>query len=363
MTRTTRKRRAEQAQARKKKVAKRGKAIRMAGAAAPGPQAGDVILFHGDSIVSRLIRLFDGTDWNHCGHLLGPDLLAEIDAGVPVGTKSLKTKLQAYGAPGTIYAGVFRLKTAEDGTLTDMQPLIASTNAIIADAPSYGYDAIILLFLLSISKKLPVVPLWARALITLVGKRAAGLLLDLEGQNKVPLICSAFTHWSFSSVTTNQANFAIDIPSSRAAVARATAAIRRMGPAGVLMPESGSILAQHMRTRSARSVPSFRAPHLPPTSIPSEAEIDAAGEAFLKKAKRRTAGKARVQAPTAVLENNEELSRAIETVLQFFPAVAPGMRGAAVPGTERLISPGDLSESPSLDQIGRLASDGTFTPS
>lgn len=233
--------------------------------------AGDVILFHGTSVVARLIRLFDGTEWNHCGHLIDTDLLAEIDAGVPAGTKKLSEKLASYGTKGESYAGVFRLKSSLDGTITSMQPLADSTGAIIARAPSYGYDAIILLFLLSISKKVPSIPWWGRTLITLVGRRAAD-----------------------------------------------------------------------MRT------------------IPDMAEIEKAGTDFLK----RAGGRKPVRPPraAAVLADNPELASAIETALQFFPAVGLGARAAAlIGGVDRLISPGDLSASASLKQVGRLDADGTFT--
>ena len=333
-------------------------------AATTEAQAGDVILFRGTSVVARLIRLFDGTDWNHCGHLIDTDLLAEIDAGVPVGTKKLSEKLASYGKRGESYAGVFRLKRAIDGTITSMQPLAESTGAIIARAPSYGYDAIILLFLLSISKKVPSIPWWGRALITLVGRRAAGLLLDLEQNGKAPLICSAFTHHAYGSVATDQDKFSIGVPGFRLAALREA---RKRRPRAMLAPEPGSILAEHMKSRAAlstQSTPGLRRSQLVPTDIPEMAAIEKAGADFLKKARGQTPGREPVRTPraAAVLANNPDLASAIETALQFFPAVGPGARGAAlIGGEDRLVSPGDLSASASLKQVGRLDADGTFT--
>lgn len=335
-------------------------------AAATGPQTGDVIFFHGAGILARLIRIFDGqVDWNHCGHLIGADDLAEIDTGVPIHVVSLKAKLASYGKPGDAYAGVFRLKTVLDGSLTDMQPLMISTNAIVAQAPAYGYDAIILLFLLSITRKVPAIPWWGRLLITLVGKRVAGLLLDLEHRGQAPLICSAFTHLAFDAVATDHARFAVDVPAFRA---MALAAGPTAPHAALLVPEPGSILAEHMKARAAASQPGFRRMQLAATAMPTDAEIEAAGVEFL----RRAAGRRPTRPPrvAAVLSGNDDLARSIETVLQFYPAVGGVPRSSAtlrvkaveVSGQARLISPGDLSVSESLTDIGRIATDGTFTP-
>ena len=41
---------------------------------------GDILLFHGDSLVSKLIRFFDGTEVNHAAICIGENKLAEAQA-------------------------------------------------------------------------------------------------------------------------------------------------------------------------------------------------------------------------------------------------------------------------------------------
>ena len=39
--------------------------------------AGDIILYHGNSLLAKLIQFFDGTEMNHAGIFLGEGMVGE----------------------------------------------------------------------------------------------------------------------------------------------------------------------------------------------------------------------------------------------------------------------------------------------
>lgn len=81
---------------------------------------GDILLYHGDSLVSRLIRLFDGTDYSHASIWNGKHVVEALGQGV-VG-RPLKASVA--GAP---FVDCYRYRNGKTGQMMgdDAAPLPA----------------------------------------------------------------------------------------------------------------------------------------------------------------------------------------------------------------------------------------------
>jgi cell wall-associated NlpC family hydrolase len=71
-------------------------------------QPGDVLLYHGNSFISRLIRLFDGTEYSHASIWVGDHVVEAIGQGV-VG-RSL-----AVSTADVKYTDVYRYRNKDSG--------------------------------------------------------------------------------------------------------------------------------------------------------------------------------------------------------------------------------------------------------
>jgi hypothetical protein len=142
---------------------------------------GDVILYHGNSLISSLIRLFDGTEVNHAGIYLGHDQVGEAMA------KGLTRENIADSIKGSEYVIVQRLKAYPD----TMKPVIDKAGYYLEIGNKYAYEQILLLAFLGLARKLPV-NAYLKWLLRKILDQAADLLTS-HG-DKQPMICSEFVY-------------------------------------------------------------------------------------------------------------------------------------------------------------------------
>ncbi|WP_428566984.1 MAG: hypothetical protein ACP59X_07135 [Solidesulfovibrio sp. DCME] len=143
-------------------------------------KAGDVLLYHGETLLGRLIRFFDGKPVNHAGLYLGDGKVGEA-----LGQGVVKTDLAQSIKGDTVWA--YRLKTTPPG----LAPVLAVADKVLAEGPRYAYEAILLLALLATTRKINLTPVLSVLLRGILDK-AASLLANLRLKGQQPMICSEF---------------------------------------------------------------------------------------------------------------------------------------------------------------------------
>ncbi len=144
-------------------------------------RAGDVLLYNGNSWISKAIQFMDGTEVNHAAICLGRGKVGEA-----IG-KGLTERTFRASAEDDRYVIISRL-SAQPGT---MKPVTKKAYDYLKSGNRYGYEQIVLLAFLGITRKLPVNP-YFEWLIREVLDQAAHLLM-ISGDRQ-PMICSEFVY-------------------------------------------------------------------------------------------------------------------------------------------------------------------------
>lgn len=146
-------------------------------------QPGDVLLFHGHSFVSWAIRWFDGTDVNHAAIALDVDTMGEaVGSGLradPI-DPAIKDNDRTY---------VRRLPSGPG-----MAPVVVKANEFLSNGVPYAYQELMLLAVLSLSRRLPTTNLMLRAIIRTTLDKAAELLNSLVDRGRDLMICSEYVY-------------------------------------------------------------------------------------------------------------------------------------------------------------------------
>ena len=197
----------------------------------------DVLLYRGTSFISRAIQFFDGTYVSHAGLCLGDDSTGERQVGEAI-AKGLVSRPLATSVHGSEWVEVRRLKNAP----STMQPVLDVAHTYIDQGNRYGYEQIVLLAFLCLTRKLEVTPVLRRLLRTVLDA-AANALTSLTNGGKEPMICSEFVYRCYDealpepddvySLRINEALGAVPLravlPGTAAAAAGAPVTIRGQG--------------------------------------------------------------------------------------------------------------------------------------
>jgi len=144
-------------------------------------QEGDVILYNGNAWISKAIRFIDGTEVNHAAVFLGGGMVGEA-IGQGLTKRSFRESTE-----DDRYVIVSRL-SVWPGTMT---PVVEKANAYLKFGNRYGFEQILLLALLGITRKLPV-NAYLKWMLRKVLDQAARFLMD--SGKKQPMICSEFVY-------------------------------------------------------------------------------------------------------------------------------------------------------------------------
>lgn len=144
----------------------------------------DILLYHGSSIISRAIRYFDGTDYNHAALYMGNNTVLEA---IAEGVVRRDTATSINNSQPVI---VMRLNNRPH----DMAPVI--TRAEQYEGNRYAYEQILLLVLICTSRRIRPNNAVAR-FVTKILENATALLLQLTAGNKKALICSELVYRSY----------------------------------------------------------------------------------------------------------------------------------------------------------------------
>jgi len=295
---------------------------------------GDVFLYHGHNILGWAIRLLDGTDVNHAAIYLGDGKVGEA-----LGQGVVQTEL-AQSVQGSVVR-VFRHAPLP----SDMKPVLGEAQAILKDGHSYAYGEILLLALLSITRKLPLPHLMGGLLRGILDK-AAAILMDITSQGRKPMICSEFVYRCYDqALTSDPAPYKIKIGGTLKAVGSA--------PDSRIDPES--LIARLSAAPSLDAV--ARAPV--DTTPPSMENIECDLKDFQKKVESGQE-KGLVADTISALLLEELRGHIINFVLKYLAALgkdAASSRGIAdfLHAQADFVTPGDLLKSPSLQEAGQIA--------
>jgi hypothetical protein len=144
-------------------------------------EPGDVLLFHGHGLTSWAIRKLDGTRVNHAAIALAGGMLGEA-AG-----SGLRQFDIARAVAGSDFTVVRRLPDQ------DLAPVLARANNYLDGSVPYAYQQIVLLALLTTTRKVPL-PRFARRLLRSVLDHAAAALNEMVDSGSRTMICSEYVY-------------------------------------------------------------------------------------------------------------------------------------------------------------------------
>ena len=161
----------------------------------------DVLLYQGDSFISRMIRLFDGGDYSHAGVFSGGNVLEAIGSGIEYRSVVKST----YDVP---YIDVYRYKSKDNITIGSeelpYQPVVERVEYYRENWERYGYEQILLLATLTATRMLPfrIIPGLSRILRNVL-ESAADVLATLVADGKEPMICSELAYRCYEEAGDN----------------------------------------------------------------------------------------------------------------------------------------------------------------
>jgi hypothetical protein len=150
-------------------------------------QPGDVLLYHGTAMLSRMIRLFDGTEYSHAGIWTGTNVVEALGSGV------VKHGLKPSVA-GSEYVHVYRFRDNAGNQLGSAglpaQIVISGADRFAATGNRYAYEQILLIALLASTRRITApIPFFGRLIRTMLDS-ATDVLARIAAAGKEPLICS-----------------------------------------------------------------------------------------------------------------------------------------------------------------------------
>ena len=299
-------------------------------------EAGDVLLYKGNSLHSRLIEQFDGVPVSHAALYIGDGSVAEA---VGAGIRSIGILASA---DSTDWVAVRRI--AKDNF--DAAPVVKVANDYIAKGGRYSYEQMILLAFLVISRKVPATPsigFVIRRILDSAAEVLNKIVSTLEGEQREPMICSELVYRCWAEGAPGAIN--LDQPTIMA-----RRALDSKKGRGI---ERGSLLEKISTTSSDAVQP---APRLAVRAV-AEVPLEQLARQYLYESQKAD-------------EHAEvEVSAEMQTSLARFAAAhyratsGPNIR-AAISGTAMtesllqtardFVTPGDLLTSPSLKSIGQI---------
>ncbi len=147
----------------------------------------DILLYHGDGLLARAIRFFDGTNYNHASLNVGniPNVASKtIEEAEALGviTRSVDISIANY-APVIVK----RLNNRP----SDMSPVINKAKEFVGDR--YGYEQLLLLALICSVRRIRVNTAVAKFVNKLL-ESAASIILTYTNGNRHALICSELVY-------------------------------------------------------------------------------------------------------------------------------------------------------------------------
>lgn len=306
----------------------------------------DVLLYEGTGWLARLIRFFDGTDFNHAGLCIGDGSVAEAQA------------------PGVIRQGVEpsvagRVKVLVRRLKRDvsLDPVVVRGLQVVDEGHRYAFEQLLLLAFLGLTRKLKATPI-LKTLLRKVLDRAASVATGIVAAGKEPMICSEFVYRCYDEALPEAADvYSLEVnpfPRGVPPLARRAAVSVRGRGRGV---HPDSLLAWRLAAGPVPPSPRGLRRAAPPAP-PSDEELAELAERYLAEARGEAV---RARAPRVA---DADLAASIDNfALSLQPkrrARLPEPLAREVAVRELLatvpdfVTPGDLLQTESLFSVGEL---------
>jgi len=244
---------------------------------------GDVLLYRGNALLSRLIQHFDGSPASHVAIYLGG---GQVGEAVAEGVVPRDWETSFHGAE---WVRVYRLVSDP----ADMGPVLGVASAILGRGERYGYEQLLMLAVLCTTRKIQITPVLRRLLRTLLDA-ATRLLVELTQGGREPMICSEFVYRCYDQAKPSvQDEYSIDI----GGMLPLPGGARGAGPARGVSEESLAALFASPAS-SLWIPPSAEAAQRGVDEAPGMEEVEALAEAYLQE----------VEAPRRAAADEEEVS-------------------------------------------------------
>lgn len=336
---------------------------------------GDILLYRAsnalNNAVSVLIRKLDGTEVSHAGLYLGD---CEVGESLILGNPGLHANPLQTSIAGCDWVEVHRLASTED-----LKPVLSAANKRLANGSSYGFDQIMLVAAICVTRKLDLGGGLFRKIVYGVLQKANEFVRMMSSQGREPMICSEFVYRAYDEALLGEDDdYSLTILSQAAHEPRRRWGGRRMRERLFgAQPESdiptvdpGSFLAQFLEEAEEPGQPLYAS--AAPVEV-SDSELDSmiyewSGEqAPLMAGASAEDGDEVTGVPEIPESDVEAMAREFISVLAEAPVIdeADGALKCMAPPTANsaqkalaviadYVTPGDLLKSPSLDTIGRL---------
>ncbi len=152
---------------------------------------GDVLLCRGKGLLSDLIVLFDGGKYSHAAFFDGEQVVqATLHGIVRESIDSLKEEE---------FVDVYRF--VKDGDYLGegeypAKPVVSEAEKIVSEKLKYATDHLILLALLTLTRKIPLEPL-EKKLLRVILDHATEVLFKIIDEGKTPMVCSETVYTIF----------------------------------------------------------------------------------------------------------------------------------------------------------------------
>lgn len=308
---------------------------------------GDVVLYRGDSLLARLIRLFDGTDVSHAGIFVGDGSIGEAIAEGVV-SRPVDESLADHD-----WVVIRRLKEG-----APLDPVVGRAKAIIAEGHRYAYEQLLLLAVLAASRKLKITPVLRFLIRKILDAAATVLNKFIAGAtgSKEPMICSEFVFRCYDEALPP----ASDVYSLEINRIGSVSAVAPSGVAAVTRPGRGrGVSPDSLLAWSALRTPAIAswsaAP--PALAVAGGAPPEEVGEADLEALVKQYLAEVSGQAPQAALAATLVVSDAdLQAALERFAVAFARASGGAAATAALAASPVGVATA-SLGQLQKTASD------
>ena len=317
----------------------------------------DVLLYRGTGLMSKAIRLFDGSDVSHAGlYLAGPS----HSVGEAIGEGLVRRSLdESLGHAEWVL--VRRLKDLP----SDMSPVRQRGERYIAEGNRYAYEQILLLAFITLIRKPKVTPIFKQVVLGVL-KAASSFLLKLTSAGRQPMICSEFVYRAYDEALPDvQDRYSLRISEGELESFGQTRGSFGQG----IHPDS--LLGQVALRPGSLS----RGPSLESSATFPEVDLETALQTYLREVQEPSLG---LEASHAAPVSDPRIAQAIEEfATELYRATSPpatrrperltragdlGLESSEVPAALQhlfqtaadFVTPGDLMKTQSLFSLGRL---------
>lgn len=328
-------------------------------------QAGDILLYSGQSTIGKLIKRLDGTDVTHVGIYLGN---GQVGEALMMGNRGINSNPVVSSIQNTDWVEVRRLKN----TGLDLKDVLDIADKYIAEGNRYAYVEIVLLAMILMTRKVKIDDWLISKIAWSTFRYVNDWINEVFDAGKEPMICSEFVFRCYDEVDpADDDPYSIEILSQeQKSPRRLFSRFRLKERFRTAKPETevptihpDSILAKALKEPAKLSVAT--APKATMNNVSKE-QIDEIIAKYLDMKEEMKTGKEPSFAAMSLPEVSEadleaealELAKNLTSPARLFlnaaqystaPIEAQGMAVFS-----DFVTPGDIFKSPSLTKVGRI---------